>query len=227
MSFEVDAKTLRFKTVLPFTQKGIDLEVFIRDYEKDLLNSRVFYVLSPNQEDVFKVGIAGDSDGKAKGRFEQYRLYYGSATHRNSCLGVKVHFACSTKFNKMVEPKNSYIFKLELCMKRALNKRPFLKRGREWLSASLVKIQSTFNRCSGAIKEVETIPRRSSRLERKADNVYEIEKLVGIQNKGRQKVVEVKWKGYKDTTFEPYKVIKMDDPVSLANLERQLETKFL
>ena len=69
----------------------------------------------------------------------------------------------------MVEPKNSYIFKLELCMKQKLKGNT--KRGREWINASLDKIKRTFDICSGNIKEIETIPRRSKRLIKESSKI--------------------------------------------------------
>ena len=51
-----------------------------------------------------------------------------------------------------------------------------IKRGREWINASLDKIKRTFDICSGNIKEVETIPRRSKRLSI-FDKYYEVDEL--------------------------------------------------
>jgi hypothetical protein len=131
MTKVVDDKALKFKIIVPFTNEGIDLDYFTKRYKKDIEKSRVFYVISPNAENVFKIGIAGDTDGKAIGRMQQYKLYYGLKSRTNPCSGVKVHFICKTTYNKMVEPKNSYIFKLELCMKQKLKLNT--KRGREWI----------------------------------------------------------------------------------------------
>ena len=139
MTKVVDDRRLKFNIIVPFTSEGIDLDYFTTRYKDDIKNSRVFYVISPNAENVFKIGIAGDTDGKAIGRMEQYKLYYGLKSRTNSCTGVRVHFVCKTKHNKMVEPKNSYIFKLELCMKQKLKGNT--KRGREWINATLDKIK--------------------------------------------------------------------------------------
>lgn len=222
MSKEIDNKTLKFKVIVPFTDEGIDLDYFTKRYKEDIKNSRVFYVISPNAENVFKIGIAGDTDGKAIGRMEQYKLYYGLKSQTNSCSGVRVHFICKTKYNNMVEPKNSYIFKLELCMKRKLKANT--KRGREWINASLDKIKKTFDICSGNIKEIETIPRRSNRLST-FDKYYEIDELVDMRTIRGKKYILVRWKGFITPTLEPYESILKDDPVSVRNLERKFELR--
>lgn len=223
MTKVVNDKALKFKIIVPFTNKGIDLDYFTKRYKKDIENSRVFYVISPNAEDVFKIGIAGDTDGKAIGRMEQYKLYYGLQSRTNSCSGVRVHFICKTKYNNMVEPKNSYIFKLELCMKRKLKANT--KRGREWINASLDKIKKTFDICSGNIKEIETIPRRSNRLST-FDKYYEIDELVDMRTIRGKKYILVRWRGFITPTLEPYESILKDDPVSLKNLERKIELRY-
>lgn len=235
---EIPKNKIKFKIVLDWNKNGMDLDNFLKQhcpnkkqkqtsFSKQMENSRVFYVLSPNQEDVFKVGIAGDSDGHPCGRFQQYRLYYGSVSKDNDCTGVKVHFVCKTKYNKMVEPKNSYIFKLEKKMKDKL--KPHLKRGGEWMSASLQKIQDTFDIASGSVKEIETIPRRSERIGTKRlqgfDKEYEVEKLLDIVNIKGKKFVKVKWKGYIKTTLEPYKNIEEDLKPDLEILKYNLEKK--
>ena len=222
MTKVVNDKALKFKIIVPFTNKGIDLDYFTKRYKKDIENSRVFYVISPNAEDVFKIGIAGDTDGKAIGRMEQYKLYYGLQSRTNSCSGVRVHFICKTKYNNMVEPKNSYIFKLELCMKQKLKANT--KRGREWINASLDKIEKTFDICSGNIKEIETIPRRSNRLST-FDKYYEIDELVDMRTIRGKKYILVRWKGFITPTLEPYESILKDDPVSVRNLERKFELR--
>ena len=222
MTKVIDNKALKFQILVPFTDEGIDLDYFTKRYKKDIENSRVFYVISPNSENVFKIGIAGDTDGKAIGRMEQYKLYYGLKSRTNSCSGVRVHFICKTKYNKMVEPKNSYIFKLELCMKRKLKSNT--KRGKEWINASLEKIKNTFDICSGNVKEVETIPRRSKRLS-SFDKYYDIDDLIDIKTIRGKKYVMVRWKGFITPTLEPYENILEDDPVSLRNLERKIELK--
>jgi len=223
MTKVVNDKALKFKIIVPFTNKGIDLDYFTKRYKKDIENSRVFYVISPNAEDVFKIGIAGDTDGKAIGRMEQYKLYYGLQSRTNSCSGVRVHFICKTKYNNMVEPKNSYIFKLELCMKQKLKANT--KRGREWINASLDKIEKTFDICSGNIKEIETIPRRSNRLST-FDKYYEIDELVDMRTIRGKKYILVRWRGFITPTLEPYESILKDDPVSLKNLERKIELRY-
>ncbi len=222
MTKVVDDKALKFKIIVPFTIEGIDLDYFTKRYKKDIEKSRVFYVISPNAENVFKIGIAGDTDGKAIGRMEQYKLYYGLKSRTNPCSGVKVHFICKTTYNNMVEPKNSYIFKLELCMKQKLKQNT--KRGREWINASLDKIKRTFDICSGNIKEVETIPRRSKRLS-SFDKYYEVDELIDIRNIRGKKYILVRWKGFITPTLEPYENILEDDPVSVRNLEREIELK--
>ena len=224
---QVPPNKLKFKEHLEWDKKGMDLNLFLRKYEKsdDLKNKRVFYVIRPNADkNVYKIGIAGVNDGKAIGRFQQYRLYYGNDSRNNKCTGATVHFVCKTNYNKMVEPKNSYIHKLEKCMKDKLKYLKYIDRGGEWVKASLEKIKEIFDICSGAVKEIETKPRRSKRLQG-FDDKYEVDKLVNIVDDKGQKKVEVKWKGYVNTTLEPYKNIEQDMEIDLRNLEYELENR--
>lgn len=228
---DVSSKKLKFTTHLDWSDKGMDLNKFLKKYENvkatdkenTLKNKRVFYVISPNAENIFKIGIAGVNDGQAIGRFQQYRLYYGNENKKNKCTGVKVHFVCKTNYNDMTEPTNSYIHKLEKCMKTKLKNN--LVRGGEWVKTSLKNIKDAFDVCSGSVKEIETIPRRSKRLEGFENKRYDVEKLLDIvKNKG-QKSVLVQWKGIIEPTFVDYKIIEEDMPEYLQDLENKIKQK--
>ena len=94
----------------------------------------------------------------------------------------------------------------------------------EWINAILDKIKRTFDICSGNIKEVETIPRRSKRLS-SFDKYYDIDDLIDIKTIRGKKYILVRWKGFITPTLEPYENIMEDDPVSVRNLERKIELK--
>ena len=220
---QVDPKNLKFTVIEPFSKKGMDLDDFISQYKDRLkANHRVFYVISPNSEDVYKIGIAGDSDGKAIGRFEEYYRFYGSASNTNKCTGAIVHFVCATKFNKNVEKKRSFIFKLELKIKQNFKKSKNIERGDEWINASLDQIKDVFNEKSGAIREMETVPRRSNRLKFSTKR-FVIEELLKIKKVRGKKEILVKWEGYDKTTWQPYDTIIRDAPKMVEDLERNIE----
>lgn len=220
---EVEAKKLKFTVKEPFSNKGMDLDDFVKKYKNDLgSNHRVFYVISPNGENIFKIGIAGDSDGKAIGRFEEYQRFYGSTSNTNKCTGVVVHFVCATKYNSNVEKKKSFIFQLELKMKRELKKLGNVERGDEWMNASLETIEDVFKKKSGSIREVETIPRRSNRIKMSTKR-YVIEDLLKIEKFRGKKKILVKWEGYDVPEWQPYDTIKKDAPKMVEDLERNIE----
>ena len=50
-----------------------------------------------------------------------------------------------------------------------------------------------------------------------------IKKIVQIKKKGGVKYVLVKWVGYKDPTWEPYKSIKADQPMLIMEFEANLK----
>ena len=63
---------------------GMDLNVFLRDYEPQLRNVRCLYVIQPMMERsaITKFGIAGELYGNAYKRLRDYQIEYGDATKK-------------------------------------------------------------------------------------------------------------------------------------------------
>ena len=154
-------------TIYDWNLRGMSLTRFLKKekYLKQMENSRVFYVVKPNSEDVIKIGVSGENDGRGWARFMEYRLYYGDSTKGNPCLGMKVHYVGKTKYNPLVENKNSLIHKLELHVIREFKKRDIIARGRERTYAKLDEVKDIVFEYLQDDKpvDVETDVRKSTR----------------------------------------------------------------
>jgi hypothetical protein len=142
--------------------KGMRLDYFLKKYEDDLKNSRVFYIVKFNREPIFKVGISGTKTGYGAGRLKQYLLESGIEDNLNPCVGTRVFYILKTKRTKGVASRDSYIMKLEDYVKRELDKRNLIARGSERTIASLDTIKAIINSFGG--KDEPTIFRRSERV---------------------------------------------------------------
>jgi len=164
-------------TVYPWNKKGISLTTFLQTpkYINLMKNSRVFYVVKPNSEDVIKIGVSGESDGRGWARFAEYRLYYGDTVKDNPCLGMKVYFVGKTRYNPLVESKNSLIHKLELHVIRQFKKRNIIARGRERTNAKLEDVKDIVLEYIKEFKEgdVETEIRKSRRSNAGKNRTYD------------------------------------------------------
>jgi hypothetical protein len=101
---------------------GMDLKKALTIYKNVLRESRVLYVIQPNLDlgKITKFGIAGMDSGNPFSRLEEYVLMYGPVDPKNHCQGVKVFFIGVTKYNRLVEAKNSQVFKIEKKLKQEL-----------------------------------------------------------------------------------------------------------
>ena len=93
--------------------KGMRLDDALIKFKNELKSKRVLYVLEPNMEkgDIVKFGIAGMDRGKSIERLKQYAITYGKEDSKNKCKGVWLWFLGTTQYNRLVEPKNSKVFK--------------------------------------------------------------------------------------------------------------------
>ena len=55
--------------------------------------------------------------GNPFSRLGEYVLMYGKYSPTNACLGVKVYFLGTVEYNRLVEQRNSKVFKLEKKLK--------------------------------------------------------------------------------------------------------------
>jgi len=155
-------------------KRGIEIDDFLNDdkYAKQremLKNARVFYVIRPNSEKVFKIGISGMHDGNGIGRLREYQLYYGN--NDGKCSGAKIHFLGRTNYDPDVAQKNSEIYKRELFVKRYLKKINVLDRGRERTSASIDAIEGIMDQYDNG-PDLKTDKRRSMRTTLGKINTY-------------------------------------------------------
>lgn len=160
----VTSNRLQRKQLLPWTDDGIPVKLFLEKYGSTIRNNtRLFYVISPNgQPGLYKIGIAGDSTGKPYSRLMEYYYFYGLESLDNKCTGARIHFCHTTAYIENTEKSNSEVWKLEKKIKDSLSKKAI--RGDEWLETNLERIKKEYYKAIGNIKEIETIPRRSFRL---------------------------------------------------------------
>ena len=149
-------------------KRGVDLDDFFYNPryadQRDLLKkARVFYVIRPNSERVFKIGVAGMNDGNGIGRLREYQLYYGNSDGK--CSGAKIHFLGRTGYDPDVSEKNTEMHKREIFVKRYLKEQGVLARGSERTSASINAIEGIMDQYDNG-PDVKTDKRRSVRTTR-------------------------------------------------------------
>lgn len=142
----------------PFSKKGTPLEDFIKTYEENLKGKRGFYILSFKMETgkkdrVFKIGVAHRT---IYGRLRSYVVSYGENDSSNKCHGVLIHYLGTTKYNRMIETKNSAIAKLEVKMINALQKYK-IPRGNERFKVDVGTIQTILKRNVGKVYEPKPV----------------------------------------------------------------------
>jgi len=124
---------------MPFVFKignqGSNLQEFIKKNKTQLQGTRLFYIIKPKSENVYKIGIGRLS------RLESYQLIYGTAQPNNDCIGVRIFYLVTTDYNSDVEWKNSFIGKLEKYVKDILKDQGLVDRGRERTTASLSQLK--------------------------------------------------------------------------------------
>jgi hypothetical protein len=79
----------------------------------------VLYVIQANLDlgKITKFGIAGMDSGNPFSRLNEYVLMYGPLDPKNECQGVKVFFIGVTRYNRLVEARNSQVHKIEKKLK--------------------------------------------------------------------------------------------------------------
>ena len=120
--------------ILLKSEVGVNLEGFMKK-NKDVLEQnelRVFYIVSANLDKnrVYKIGIAGSSEGNSYPRLDSYLHQYGKHDKSNLCRGVKVHYIGTVSYNKNVYANKSQVHVLELRLKQKLKKEFKLAPGR-------------------------------------------------------------------------------------------------
>ena len=159
--------------ILLKSEVGVNLEGFMKK-NRDLLEQnelRVFYIVSANLDKnvVYKIGIAGSSEGKSYARLESYLHQYGKQDKSNSCRGAKVHFIGTVAYNKNVYANKSQVHVLELRLKQNLKKDLKLApgRGSERVSSTkmpLKKIFEEIDKIIPTINETEFVITKNTRI---------------------------------------------------------------
>ena len=101
---------------------GMRLQDFLNDPKmvEKIKNKRIFYIVEPRLEQgkYLKFGIAGVNTGRGIARLKEYDIVYGHFDTGNKCTGVTLWAVYPFEYNRLVEPKNSKVAKLELKLKR-------------------------------------------------------------------------------------------------------------
>jgi hypothetical protein len=135
--------------------------------KRRVYNTRCFYVLKPNADDVVKFGIAG-LEGKAScwGRLHQYINEYGYATELNPCTGIRLLYLAGNVYNPNVEMTNSAVYRKELACKQYFRDTALKGRGFERILVErldeLFKIVE--DKSNKSYEDIETERRTSERL---------------------------------------------------------------
>jgi hypothetical protein len=167
------------KTLLEWTPEGVPLEDFIRENEKELSKTRIFYIVQANSDKnkVTKIGIAGTKSGRSRGRLDEYIQFHGYNNNRNPAQGVKIIACYGTAYNPKVKSSDSFVYKLEQKVKAKIkDNAEALKRGKERTTYTLRHLKQ-FLVDKDIIKEEETDTRKSPRVE-KQDKINKVLKTL-------------------------------------------------
>ena len=159
--------------ILLKSEEGINLESFLKK-NKDILELtelRVFYIVSANLDKrlVYKIGIAGFSEGKSYPRLDSYLHQYGKNDKSNSCRGVKVHYIGTVAYNKNVYANKSQVHVLELRLKQQLKEKLKIVpgRGSERVSSTKMPLKKLFeeiDKILPTINETEFVITKKTRV---------------------------------------------------------------
>ena len=149
------------KNLIP--KGGMKLSEALDKYADELKKTRVLYVIEPNLEkgNVTKYGIAGMVSGKPMSRLREYNITFGKVDPSNKCKGVIIWYLATTKYNRMVEPKNSKVFKIEKALKKEFP--PVKGRGTERTSKTPAQVIAKINRLTHTEDDKETTVNRVAR----------------------------------------------------------------
>lgn len=136
--------------------------------KRRLYNTRIFYIIKPNIDDVVKYGIGGlEGKSGAWGRLHQYILEYGYATELNPCTGVRLLYLAATVYNPTVLTVNTSVYRKELACKQffrdtAIEGRGFERILQERLDELFKIVDSKSNK---SWEDIEVERRTSERLQ--------------------------------------------------------------
>jgi len=136
--------------------------------KRRLYNTRIFYIIKPNIDDVVKYGIGGlEGKSGAWGRLHSYINEYGYATELNPCTGVRLLYLAATVYNPTVLTVNTAVYRKELACKQffrdtAIEGRGFERILQERLDELFKIVDSKSNK---SWEDIEVERRTSERLQ--------------------------------------------------------------
>ena len=211
---------------------GVDLGKWLRNKKNldKIQGMRLLYVMRAIQDDdVFKLGIAGVKDGQPYGRLHQYVITYGDIKE-GACRGVLMYYLGGTKYQPDVTDVNSQVFRRELFMKQRLKEMGVVTRGTERVKTSLKELYKLISqRNKMTEKEVQQQLRLSERNLSKQDKVLEIT-AHKTYNKPKKTYYRARWSrpdmDGNPFTDEPYvKLIRFNGGKSAVDKYEKLAAK--
>tara|TARA_R110000737_G_scaffold105915_1_gene138845 strand:- start:71 stop:622 length:552 start_codon:yes stop_codon:yes gene_type:complete len=144
---------------------GMQLSDAINKFSERLKNKRVLYVIEPNLEKgkIVKFGIAGMDSGKPISRLKGYDITFGQQDKNNKCKGVTIWFLGITEYNRLVEAKNSKVFRIEKKLKQEYKSKTETVRGSERTSKRPQEIIADINKLEKNITDEVTVITRVAR----------------------------------------------------------------
>jgi hypothetical protein len=149
----------------------IDKQAALKE-NSPMYDMKILYIIKPHADKMVKFGIAGHKEGgiSALGRMRQYVNQHGIQNDLNQCLGVSLLYMVGHKYNKNVEPKNSFVHKKEQYIikhfKLVKNDPAYKGRGKERVfENNLTKLIELINDTSNkSWDDVETARRKSEKI---------------------------------------------------------------
>ena len=149
--------------------KGIELLDYIQniDNQRALRGYRTFYIIRAKMESkpIYKIGVTTSGNDSFYSRAFSYINHYGvSQSSKSKCVGVKLFYLIGVKYNENVQPKDSFVFKLELKLKNKLRQYTDVTRGNERFTMSISDLMKEVYEELPKIHETVTKIRKSPRL---------------------------------------------------------------
>jgi len=170
----------------------------IETNKRKLYNTRCFYILKPNSENVVKFGIAGlEGRASAWGRLHQYINEYGYSEDLNPCAGIKLLYLAGNIYNPNVETVNTAIYRKELACKQYF--RDTAIKGRGFERIFLERIDELFkivdDKSNKSFEDIETERRQSERLQQAEITPEDkVMKIISHDTKGGKSQAKTQYK---------------------------------
>jgi len=181
----------------------LDIEI----NKRKLYNTRCFYIVKPNSENIVKFGIGGlEGRASAWGRLHQYINEYGYSEDLNPCAGIKLLYLAATIYNPNVETTSSAVYRKELACKQYF--RDTAIKGRGFERIFLERIDELFkivdDKSNKSFEDIELERRQSERLaQANLTPEDKVIKIISHDTKGGKSQAKTQ---YKTQWSRPYKL---------------------